>query len=246
MPNWVRNIVVFEGKEDEIEKIFDLVYSEEEDSCFDFNKVIPMPDSLNVEAGSLESLGDLYSMYIDPKIDFFGEGHKLPEYSEEINNYKRTKDSEYRYSSLEKIKNETKYFNSIEDALQIGKTYFDNFMKYGFKTWFDWCNKNWGTKWNACSTTRLSQNMVMVDTAWDFPKPIFEELSKEFNGRIVVYYADEALDVNNGLMVYEKGAVLTALYPEPYTYESESFSQQVWDIEDTIIEREDINFIQNM
>lgn len=170
MPNYVKNIVAFQGSQEEIEKIFAFVGSEKEDLCFDFNKIIPMPESLNIEAGSLESFGDLYSLYIDPNVTFFGEGHKQPELEKAINNYKSEMYSKERYQTLDQIKDELNSRNmKLETALKIGKQYFDNYTKYGSKTWFDWCIKNWGTKWNACDPIRISHNIVIFDTAWDCP-----------------------------------------------------------------------------
>lgn len=48
----------------------------------------------------------------------------------------------------------------------------------------DWAVRNWGTKWNAQNllVTRSAVGSVtfQFDTAWDFPTPVFEALSREF------------------------------------------------------------------
>ena len=53
MPNWVTTIINFEGEQENIDTIFDLIKGSEddEDSTFDFNRLIPMPD--NIYTGNL-------------------------------------------------------------------------------------------------------------------------------------------------------------------------------------------------
>lgn len=47
MPNWTRNWITFSGPKEELDKIKDLMGDD-----FDFNKVIPMPETLDIESGS--------------------------------------------------------------------------------------------------------------------------------------------------------------------------------------------------
>jgi hypothetical protein len=47
MPNWITNVMSLHGPEIEIKKLIDFVQSE--DQLFDFNKIVPMPKSLNIE-----------------------------------------------------------------------------------------------------------------------------------------------------------------------------------------------------
>lgn len=61
MPNHVKNIIKMEG----IAKLplFKTEYDEYEKkdvTCFDFNKVIPMPESLNIESGSMTDEAIIY------------------------------------------------------------------------------------------------------------------------------------------------------------------------------------------
>ena len=55
MPNYVRNIVKMEG----IVKL-PLFTVEDGKTRFDFNKVIPMPDSLDIESGSITDEAIIY------------------------------------------------------------------------------------------------------------------------------------------------------------------------------------------
>ena len=52
--------------------------------------------------------------------------------------------------------------------------------KYGAKDWYDWRNKNWGTKWNSCDT-EITQDereglTYTFNTAWDCPREIVFKL----------------------------------------------------------------------
>ena len=51
--------------------------------------------------------------------------------------------------------------------------------KYGAYDWYDWCVKNWGTKWTAQEVeieTRDGETSIFFETAWSFPEPIFDRL----------------------------------------------------------------------
>ena len=58
MPNWVVTEVVFKGNDEDIKRVLENVSSK--DSQFDFNKLIPMPKSLNIESGSQSALAYAY------------------------------------------------------------------------------------------------------------------------------------------------------------------------------------------
>jgi len=52
--------------------------------------------------------------------------------------------------------------------------------KYGAKDWYDWRNKNWGTKWNSVDT-EITQDereglTYTFNTAWDCPREIVFKL----------------------------------------------------------------------
>lgn len=40
-------------------------------------------------------------------------------------------------------------YTSISDAIAMGQVVISNFLQYGCGDWYGWCNRNWGTKWNA-------------------------------------------------------------------------------------------------
>ncbi len=51
---------------------------------------------------------------------------------------------------------------------------------YGAVDWYDWAQKHWGTKWNACDVEVLDESATHVnyrfDTAWCAPTPLAAKL----------------------------------------------------------------------
>jgi hypothetical protein len=79
--------------------------------------------------------------------------------------------------------------------------------KYGKENcWYDWSVKNWGTKWNAYNTARLSPRAICFDTAWSAPMPIYEALRVRLpDVRFIVRYADEDVGYNFGILEHRPG-----------------------------------------
>lgn len=71
--------------------------------------------------------------------------------------------------------------------------------------WYDWCIRNWGTKWNSDDTHVLNDKEVVFCTAWSTPFPIFKELSKQYHTTVSVAYADEGNVDNSGMISYKDG-----------------------------------------
>ena len=174
MPNWVKNNVRFNGTPEQVEKIKELVKSD--DNQFDFNGVIPMPQELNVSAGSDESISVACATA--------KRKHKTTcqEYERMVYKHK-----------------------TFDEYAELGETYLSNKEKYGASTWYDWCCDNWGTKWNACDAY-WNDNEVSFQTAWSAPEHIFRKLSELFpDVPFEVEFADEDLGNNCGTITYEDG-----------------------------------------
>ena len=156
MPNWTYNrIKCKKSIGDKILTITENGYS------FDFNKLIPMPDDLKLDAGSIE--GDSIACYYLSLND--DEKNKLMKllkskeasychnywnkYKDDIkkleNNPKRLNKKINNFNGLFDFDKE-KQFTSINE---LGKQYVETIKKYNFPQWYDWCVKNWGTKWNV-------------------------------------------------------------------------------------------------
>lgn len=55
--------------------------------------------------------------------------------------------------------------------------------KYGFESWYEWHNANWGTKWDLCGVciNRIDDNTIVIDcqTAWSPPDVAFNYLVED-------------------------------------------------------------------
>ena len=77
MPNTIKNMLKINAPPERVQEILSQIKSDtDSEQLLDFNKIIPMADSLNVSAGSEEEHCSLYMTYINPEVDYYGEGHK--------------------------------------------------------------------------------------------------------------------------------------------------------------------------
>ena len=57
-----------------------------------------------------------------------------------------------------------------------------NMEKYGYPTWYEFANEEWGTKWEVCELEHQVNNdgsvTIWFDTAWSPPIAIYEKLFK--------------------------------------------------------------------
>lgn len=166
MPNFTENRIIMEG----IENL--PLYEKGE---FDFNKLIPMPKSLSVTAGSTND-EDIY-IYLsemftkDIENDLLARRLITSMFDENI--------ILHTCERCEKLEE-----TSLAQRYRSGKQLVENYKKYGHTTWYSWCIANWGTKWNA-RYTQIEDGSVTFLTAWRAPKPIFKELSNRYPDKMV-------------------------------------------------------------
>lgn len=55
MPNYVKNILSFDGDPAQVDRLFSAIQGE--NGLMDFNKLIPMPSELEIESGSRTAAG---------------------------------------------------------------------------------------------------------------------------------------------------------------------------------------------
>lgn len=69
MPNWVQNRLTIYGQETEIEKC--LLFCKSEESDFDFNKIVSMPETLDISEGrdSVQAAAYVYSLLSEKKAE---------------------------------------------------------------------------------------------------------------------------------------------------------------------------------
>ena len=135
MPNWTSNRVVIKGDADTLKTIKELLQTK--DQSFDFNKIIPMPESLNLASGGITDT----SVKIAQSKKGSAKRAKL------MATITLPYDLNWYYAGYG-----PRVLNTEEDVVALGQIYIDNEKKYGHMTWYNWCCDKWGTKWNACDT----------------------------------------------------------------------------------------------
>lgn len=87
----------------------------------------------------------------------------------------------------------------------LGGRCISNKRRYKAMTWYEWCNENWGTKWNSCNNNSdLETRTIIFSTAWSCPIPIVIALAKKFPDIDFVWkYADEDTGSNTGKITYK-------------------------------------------
>lgn len=190
MPNWTWNKIVCK------KQLLDKIVDKNKDGYFlDFNKLIPMPESLDLDAGSIElksvasyyiSLNktdryELYKLLKKTKLEFYGS------YWDKYKNF--IKDLRSNPNKIEETKkmfeeDYKSHFENINSLNELGKLYVSNIYNYGNSDWYDWRYKYWGTKWNVLEKVDVKYNKslkeyeVTFDTAWSPPYGIIYEYSQ--------------------------------------------------------------------
>ena len=177
MPNWTT--CKLEAPAEVIDKY--LSKDKEGYISFDFNLVIPRPEEYNdpdLIAGGEEDFAIYWYLSDHGKISYEDLGGlRIPE---------KVLERYFNYFSvwhlIEKYRPETE---EESEALYVrGSKYVRVTDLYGYRDWYDWCNANWGTKWNACDTYYDSDTGTCVEfeTAWCPPMPVIEKIFKDNPG----------------------------------------------------------------
>ena len=104
------------------------------------------------------------------------------EYEDYISPTETKKSKEVNVFDFNKIIKMPKALKGTTSPTQKGdeKKAEQRLKKYGAKDWYDWNNKNWGTKWNSCETEIIEDERdgltYSFNTAWDCPREIVEKL----------------------------------------------------------------------
>lgn len=212
MPNWVRNIVQMDG-------IADLPLFEEKGGGkqFDFEKIIPMPKSLQVEDGSMTDENIVYYLTERCVIPI----KCLPAATQGMirtlvtNCFSDDWPTEVFRRAYDRGRNATE--EQREAMYRSGATYIENYLKYGCTTWYTWCRQWWGTKWNACQTQIIDRNTIVFDTAWSNPEPILLKLAEMYpDTEIEHWWADEDMGSNAGHRSINGDCVEEERFDEPH------------------------------
>lgn len=206
MPNHVTNVLTLRGEPEQIRAMLGAIqYDDLGIGSVDFNKIIPMPESLNIEASSQTSTG-------------------LKAYQDFIEVY--TLGGTIHQDNLENIPRESEdaFLKQRSDIRpkewRLGKAAWNNIRLYGSPTWYEWCSQHWGTKWDAygygvSKVDYQDGDALNFLTAWSAPHPVMEKLAEMFpNVEIEHEWADEDIGHNCGRYRYQNGVRIEEWFPE--------------------------------
>lgn len=238
MPNWVlAKLTIYGPKSNKVMK--DLL-TEDEDSesgvRFDFNKIIPMPESMKIISGSVTQ--NCMKLFLDHITENQNEAPNYLMAYEKTNNspFTRLGDSqrkELMESCLSHIEFETKEktFASKQSVYDYGKKALDNVIKYGYLDWYEWSYAHWGTKWNACHTQydESKPNEIYFETAWSDVRQLIFELSKMYPDNVFNYeYAEEFIGNYTGSAEFQNGEIIRDLEYEHYSKDAYDIAFKLW------------------
>lgn len=216
MPNHITNRITIQAEGKQLEDILDTIKNDEIGrGSIDFNKLIPMPKSLDIMSGSeTDRAISIYLTAINPEKPNMGcskvRPYELIALEQGLNRHKHF--ASYKGDlSQDKIAEYTQY-HPISHYLNLGKSAVDNFLQHGAITWYEWCINNWGTKWNAYGYDYMDyhpkENVLEYNTAWSNVPEILQVLSEKFpNVEFRYEYADEDIGVNVGRLDFLNGEV---------------------------------------
>ncbi len=94
------------------------------------------------------------------------------------------------------------------EGMPISESMQKDYMeRFGASDWYEWSILNWSTKWNAYEID-TGEYHIRFDTAWSTPLGVFKALSEKFPDlKFYVFYADEDLGSNCGVVTCLGGEV---------------------------------------
>lgn len=219
MPNHVMNILKLRGEQQKITKLLDTIKNDQMGiGSIDFNKIIPMPPTLNIEAGSRTARGlkfyrEFVEVYTLSGTTNMGKLASIPQESEEIFLRQRP--------------------DIPRDQWELGRSAWNNQRLYGAPTWYEWCIQHWGTKWNAYEMRAVesfdTDDELRFQTAWSAPHPVLRKLAEQFPDiEIEHQWADEDWGRNCGRRVYCDGECTEEYYPENDA-DGVRFAAELWE-----------------
>lgn len=207
MPNHVQNKIVFSGDQKQITAMMKKIQNDEFGfGTIDFNKIIPMPESLKIEAGSKTNKGlSIFREIVERHLENTDDATPVS-----MDDIAKNAEEELRAQNAE-----------IGEEWELGIKAWQNIVDYGFPTWYEWSIANWGTKWNAYGQNEnkdgneLQGKCIYLQTAWSAPHPVLQRLSEIYpDVRIEHMWADEDLGCNCGQRIYFGGEMISEYIPD--------------------------------
>lgn len=212
MPNWCSCSVEIDCSKELFDEIY--TYVKSENNIFDFGRIIPMPESLHIDSGSMTDRAIAYT--ITERLTIPVEQTNL---SELITN-QFDPDWDNKVAAAVATWAETASAEDKNNLYAQGKQYLFNKENYGAFTWYEWSIENWGTKWNA-EDASLNQNTFCFDTAWSPCSPVIRALAERFpEAHIRFQYSEPGWgfcgveEYKNGCLVYKLDGDYYEIWPE--------------------------------
>ena len=113
--------------------------------------------------------------------------------------------------------------------------------KYGKENcWYEWSIKNWGTKWNAFSSSE-SDNVIEFETAWNGVPELISKLGVIFPDVEFEYsFADENIGYNIGKFEF-KDTIITSTFLMGGSKEAYELAFDLWDCADEWVWNKEAN-----
>lgn len=169
MPNWCTNQITISGAPAQIRQLLDAATHEGKQGVFSLKGAHPVPEGLaGISAGSDE---DFHTI-------FHGNWKEIANRRYMQDQHGKIKTREALIKIYEKGRGKGKDIRALADQ------YEKNLQEHGCKTWYDWCVRNWGTKWDIDGNYDYVEGSACVsfvtDSAWSPPIAAFEHLSEKY------------------------------------------------------------------
>ena len=164
----------------------------------DFNGILPMPASLHLEFGSATYRAEIWNALADD-LPITGEEvaklHCIDRIRELTTGY-----LDWETATVGRLKEVFGQYPGLAEQCGLDLHYAEqikrNIELYGSPTWYEWCNHNWGTKWNAyhqhIGYLDEEELYLEFDTAWSPPEPVYEAIADRFPDlHLEIRYIDE-------------------------------------------------------
>ena len=160
--NNVYNFIRVKGDEEEVKRMMAAVtvMTDEGIPCFDFNKVIPMPEELRVTHDGISAIRGHINNYltmVNPCTPVYDSSFEKLSDKDFAELYKAI----FKYYNQERTHLVNCYLPSPDaEEARVGEKLAHNIEKYGQPTWYEWSIQNWGTKWNAYYPASTDENTL--------------------------------------------------------------------------------------
>lgn len=236
MPNHFMSKIHLEGDQKRIQEMLEYIkYDDGDIGSLDCNKIIPMPESLNLVSGSIEweSIGAYLSKVNPINTDFpiddklsFEEFNKILHILDDVIGFRHLC-TIMSYQTITHNAN-ARFRMSADEFIDLGAKYVSNLLKYGATSWYFWCCDNWGSKWGAYDAEPFVNNTMTFKTANAPIIPVISKLGSMYPDIKITYkFADEDIGRNTGMITLFNSA-LDSCMPADDSEKAWEIVQECW------------------